>query len=138
MKIFIQILLVVWFVLVSAFIMVPSFQLLNTTTADVALAPPPRAPTPPAELDDARVTLYTQEVTAYVQSISAYTKHLQATATSNRQSVYELVVKDTLVSLFGQILTAFVAFAFVKVGAIVLDNRNPMRKDEPRQEISLF
>ena len=128
----IQIVLVAWFITVNLFILIPSYNVLKGIGHDDAKVlpkPPEQLPLPPnlsgsvnptinvetqQELIKAHVSFYTQQVTAHNQQIDAYKKQLDSLGKTRQIIVYELVIKQTIVTLIAGLTSALVAFAFVK------------------------
>ena len=155
MKKFTQVTLLIWFVVINLFILVPSFFILaRGLSADAVVVPEMPAPPPPPEpatllqfdskLDpkvqeaqvkaqvDAytqRVNGYTQRVTAYTQQIVAYKSQIEAGKT-RQMIVYQAVVVDTLKALLTTLLTALVGFVFAKAGAEVLSKHIAAKKGQ--------
>lgn len=140
MKLFVQVLLLLWFVAVSALVIIPSALLLYPMV-DPAIVDltPPRPPRPPvlspipdsATGDDLvkRVARVEQEVIAYGHRVNAYEKEVaahkdtvEAVKSLDPVSVYKAVVKDTFVDLLGKVLATLLAFAFVKVTGQAVTN----------------
>ena len=130
-----RVLLLVWFVVVGLFILVPSFYLLQkvkeqgTGAAQTSPQPPapPELPAFDKSLDkevqqkqiQSRVDAYQHQVTAYGQLVGSYKTQLDAQGKSLQLAVYQAVVKETLVSLITGLLTALISYVFVKEGAAV-------------------
>lgn len=130
-----RVLLLVWFVVISLFILVPSFYVLQRMGELSAqpLPQPPAAPTPPELLPfdktldkevqgkqiQSRVDAYQHQVTAYTQLMGAYKSQLDAQGKPPQLAVYQTVVKETLVSLITALLTALIGYVFVKEGVQV-------------------
>lgn len=163
-KVLTQWLLLIWFVALSAAVLLPSYQMLFGRPEAASPGDPPAPPVPPsapvfspgAEVDPAKmqqqleaykqqagvyveqVKSYTQEVATYTQQISAYKTHQEAKAKSGRVSVYELVVKNTLLSLVTTFATALLGYVFASLGAGLLDNYARMRNGAEPQPLRLF
>ena len=155
----IQAILLIWFLAVSVAILVPSYQLLfgPDDSASASRPEPPAPPQPPPPLTTAfslnpsldaakqaqqlegykqqvaayaeQIKGYTQEVAAYTQQASAYKTHQEANEKSSRRSIYEVVVKGSLITLVASFITALVGFAFVNVGASLVNNMIRVRNN---------
>jgi hypothetical protein len=160
MKRVIQAILLVWFIVVSAAILIPSYQLLFG-----AGDPEPaktQAPTPPAapsrltfdpnldathqaqKLEDYKQQLavyteqikgYTQEVTAYTQQVAAHKVFVDTNEKSTRRGVFELVAKGTLVTMIGTLMTGLIAYVFTSLGAGVVNNMMLVRNGKDPQPL---
>ncbi|MBA3242783.1 MAG: hypothetical protein H0T60_16285 [Acidobacteria bacterium] len=125
MKTLIQWILLLLFVSLILFVLVPSYQVLSSAERDgrTALQEPPKPPAlpalPPADpkVLEEQVKAYTQQVTAYTQHVSAYKTYVEAFTKGHRAGAYELVVKDVLVSLLNAFLTALFGYVFITTGA---------------------
>lgn len=133
----IQIILIAWFITVNLFILIPSYNVLEGIgheDAKVLPKPPEQLPVPPnlsgsvdpamnvetqKELIKAHVSFYTQQVTAHNQQVDAYKKQLDSLGKTRQILVYELVIKQTIVTLIAGLTSALVAFAFVKTAELV-------------------
>ncbi len=128
------------FVCLTLLIFLPSLDLLTSTRSSVQDLP--KAPQPPqapkGKLDDATLAVYAQQVAAYQTAVTAFNTQMQVIQKSDRMAAYQLVVKDTLLTVFGTTLASFITFAFVSVAAQVRDNHNRMRNNREPQKISLF
>ncbi len=133
-----QILLVIWFIIISIFYFNSSFKLLSNTPADVGLKEPPIPPVVPKEINEETIKVYKQTVTAYSESIKAYNTYANAVQKSNRHAAYELVFNDTLMALLTKFVVAFLGFAFVKATAIVINNFLRMKKGLDPESITIF
>ena len=148
-----QKILIVWFIVINLFILVPSFNVLwKTSGADSAtlrdMPNPPEPPEPPTlppfdatrdpKVQEAqvkgqvdtftqRIAGYTQRITAYTQQIAAYKSQIE-TAKPRQIAAYQLVVKDTLTELLKTLLTALVGFVFAKAGAEVVSKYIMMKR----------
>jgi ABC-type glycerol-3-phosphate transport system permease component len=128
----VQIILIAWFLMVSLFIFIPSYNVLkgiDQGDAKVLPKPPDPPPSPPnlsgsvtsglsaetqQELIKAQVSFYTQQVATHNQQIDAYKKQLDSLGKTRQILIYELVIKQTIVTLIAGLTSALVAFAFVK------------------------
>jgi len=135
---FLQILLVIWFILMSGFYFYYSYKLLSNTPADVSLQEPPIPPVVPEEINKKTIELYKQTVEAYSKSINAYNTSSNAVQKSNKHAAYELVIKETLMDLLTKFVVAFLGFAFVKATAIVINNFLRMKKGLDPESITIF
>jgi hypothetical protein len=133
----VQLILIAWFITVNLFILIPSYNVLKGIgheDAKVLPKPPEPLPSPPnlsgsvnsalnaetqQELIKAHVSFYTQQVTAHNQQIDAYKKQLDSLGRTRQIIVYELVIKQTIVTLIAGLTTALIAFAFVKTVELV-------------------
>jgi hypothetical protein len=149
MKTLIQWTLLVLFVSLGLFILIPSYHVLSSAGGGgtITLKEPPEPPSPPNPLTlptidpkldlkvqeeqvkahTQQVNAYTQQITAYAQQVSAYSQHISAYKTyadssvkSPRTSAYQLVVKDTLLSLLNTFITVLLGYVFVTKGAEIV------------------
>lgn len=130
-----RVLLLIWFVVISFFILVPSFfVLLRVRELGAQAQPQPPTPPQPPELPplskdfdkdvqgkqiESRVSAYQHQVAAYSHLMGAYKSQLDAQGKPSQLAVYQTVVKETLVSLITGLLTALVGYVFVTEGAKV-------------------
>lgn len=152
------------FLAIALLVIAPSYGLLTAKDDGDAekLQLPPGPPTAPGAISippidpkidiDQQIKAYTQVVAAYTQvtnaysqqagafgkQIDAYKAYLAVTGVPRRQAVYELVVKGTLMTLLNTILAAFLAFAFVKAGANVLNNAIRAKAGQLVESFRLF
>lgn len=159
----IQWLLLIWFVALSTAVLIPSYQMLFGPPEAASPGDPPPPPVPPlapvfapgAQTDPVKlqqqleaykqqtavyaeqVKSYTQEVVTYTQQVSAYRTHQEARSKSGRVSVYELVVKNTLLSLASTFVIALLGYVLASLGAGLLDNYARMRNGAAAQPLSL-
>lgn len=155
-----QYLLLVWFIVISLFIFVPSFLVLYSSWSytDSTSEKPPEFPSPPAlvpleplntNLDaetqkrqveslEIRVNAFTQQVNAYTQQVNAYKTYAENTGKSRSLEAYQTVVKDSLSSFLTTLLSALVAFAFAKAGAGLVDNYIRIKNGKEPQDIKLW
>ncbi|MGA9773127.1 MAG: hypothetical protein WBV94_29120 [Blastocatellia bacterium] len=161
----IQAILLIWFVSINAAILIPSYQLLLTSAdiANIGLSQPPAPPpllstigpldpnldaTKQAQrLEDYKQQIavyaeqikgYTQEVTAYTQQVAAYKTYTDANEKSGRRGVYELVVRNSLITLVGSFATTLIAYVFTNLGAGVVDNMIRMKNNRDPQPLKLL
>lgn len=153
----IQILLLIWFVVINAFILIPSYQVLQQSQNNEALVIPkppevPVAPKPLLEVFDPNLNLeeqvkaYTQQISGYTQQVNAYKAYMdnaykvygEAANKSHGLEVYKTVVKDSLISLLSTLLSALVGFAFVKAGAELVRNYIAAKNGQPVSQIKLW
>lgn len=157
LKRFIQVLLLLWFVVINAAILIPSYRMLFGADAGPATSPLP-APTPPpppalgpldpalgAESQKQQVETYKQQAASYAEQVKSYTQQVAAYKVqtevqnkSGRAGVYEMVVKNTLVSLLGGFATTLIGVVFANLGAGVVDNFVRMRNGSPPQRLTLL
>jgi len=107
----------------------------------------PEMPTPPTLATDTasavqqvpmyqhQVTAYQHQVAAYKERVVAYDKYLAAWAAGRTEGPgpldrYRAVVKDALLPLLNPLVAAFIAYAFVKGTANVVQNIMAARKPE--------
>jgi hypothetical protein len=118
-----------------------------TTPNPITLAPfdPELDPQKQVDVYTQQVNAYTQAVTAYTQQVSAYTQEVDAYKTfgelsdnSRQTALYQLVVKDTLLSIFNSFLTALLAYAFVRGAASVINNYNLVSQGQPAEPLKFF
>lgn len=133
-----RVLLIIWFIVVSLYILIPSYVVLQsvkeqdtavTQTAQQLPTPPPTLELPAFDKGSdkdvqqkqiqSRVDAYQHQVTAYSHQLTAYKAQVEALGKPPRLAVYQAVVKDTLVSLITGLLTALVGYVFVKESAKV-------------------
>jgi hypothetical protein len=161
----IQVILLVWFIVVNASILIPSWQMLyGTPDRDIANRPPPTPPLmppapamPPDTQTDAaqqpqrlevykqqaavyaeQVKSYANEVAAYAQQVAAYKLHEEARQKAGRVGTYELVVKGTLVTILGSFAVTLVGYVFANLGAGVVDNFARLKNGAPPQPLRLL
>jgi hypothetical protein len=160
----IQLVLLVWFLAVSAAVLIPSYQLLFGRPEAESAGTPPAPPVPPPapvvafgsqpeaaklqqQLESYRqqsvayaeqVKSYTQEVAAYTQQVAAYKTHAEAQQRSGRASVYELVVKNSLVTLVGTFAASLLTYVVASLGAGLIDNNARLKRGAPPQPFSLL
>lgn len=163
-KSLIQWILLLWFVALSAAVLIPSYQMLFGRPSERTTGKPPDPPVPPpapvlsfgaqsapaeqqpqleaykqqAAVYAEQVKSYTQEVAVYTQQVAAYKAQEDANHKSGRASVYELVVKNSLVTLMGTFATALIGYVFANLGAGLLDNYVRMKNSEAPQPLSLL
>jgi hypothetical protein len=167
-KLVIQVILLLWFVVINVAILVPSYQILfcseDTITEGVQPAPhppgPPPAPAAIGPLDPSldlekqkqqveaykqqvsayaeQVKAYTQEMTAYTQQVTAYKIQEGARTKAGRTGNYELVVKNSLITLLGGFATTLIAYVFANLGAGVANNYVRVRKGLNPEPLSLL
>jgi hypothetical protein len=121
-----QIIAIIWFAIVSAIILIPSWSLVRSIKPGQEILRPPGRPISPIENTDIeiyklRVAAYKDEVEAYKQELTAYNTFLN-NLKINSNLTYQAVVKDTLLQLLTTFLTALLTFVFVKEGAKALAN----------------
>ena len=146
-KNFARAVVLIWFVVISAFVLIPSYQVLwGAGRTDVTVPPqPPQLPSlkdvdwinpkesasvlkQRLETYKQQVQLYGQRVQAYQSEVNAYTKYLDQRARASsigpptQADAYATVVKGTLATLLSTTLTSLLAFAFVSAGAQTLTN----------------
>lgn len=157
----IRTILIVWFIVLNLFIFIPAYRLFQDvfSTGDDAIQIPPTPPEPIqalslSEIDTSlelglleqqvaaqtqQVNAYTQHVSAYTQEVSAYTQqteayqtYLSSTVQSERLTVYEKVVNQTLLDMLDAFITALITYVFANVGSSLVNNfisktANPIR-----------
>ncbi len=134
----IKVVLVIWFIVLSLFVFISSYDTLTNITEGVILPKPPIPPEAPIEFDQATIDGYKQKVDLYKSSVAAYDTHANVVEKSNRHATYELVIKKTLADFLTKFLEAFLAFAFVKATAKVVDNRIRMKNGKEPQPITIL
>jgi hypothetical protein len=129
LKNIVRVLLLIWFITISLFIFIPSYQLLSESQkekdrARAALAQLPLPPSVPKEIRPTKPTnspenitqlvkLYEQSVAAYDKEITAYVKFADGNAKAvNRTDTYNAVVKGTLATMMTTFLTALLGWIF--------------------------
>ena len=157
LKLFIQGILLAWFLAINIAILVPSYKLIfgSDGAGSAARIQPPDPPQVPAPLTgigpidttlDAtkqtqqvevykqQVAAYAEQIKGYTQDVAAYTQRVAAYKTAGEvqekagpKGVYELVVKGSLVTLLGSFATTLIAFVFANLGAGVMNNVIRMR-----------
>lgn len=167
-KTVIQVILLIWFLAINVAILIPSYRLIffspqdeNSVGQQLPLSPgPPPEPAPIAPLDPKlepakqqqqvelykqRVNLYTEQIKAYTQEVTAYTQHVAAYKVSEESrkkndgtAVYELVVKNSLVTLLGGFATALISYVFANLGAGVVDNYIRVKNEKEPEPLSLL
>lgn len=159
MKRLIQVLLVGWFLAISLAILIPSYCLLlgagDETGASTQPLQTPVPPAPPVigpldstlgtDAQKQQVDTYKQQVSAYVEQVKSYTQqvaaykiHSEARNKSKEAATYEIVVKDTLVMLFGGFAATLLSYVFANLGAGVVDNYVRMKNSVPPQSLTLL
>ena len=165
MKKTVQIILIVWFILLNLFILIPSFNLLFNYTEETANESikvpdlPPAVPkleilnsSAPEKTQDNQVKIATQQVQAYAQQIAAYTQQITAyTQEVNLEKLkmdnskkgsaitrYNTVIKDSLLTLLGGFATAFITFAFVNAGTTLANNYLRAKNNQPVTPITFW
>lgn len=164
----IQGILLLWFVAINVAILIPSYQLLFGPDAAGPASGQvlPLPPVPPSTsvvigpLDSTldlekqkqqvetykqqaaayaeQIKVYTQQVTAYTQQIEAYKVQEGARNQTNRLTVYEAVVKNSLVTLVGGFATTLIAYIFANLGAGVVDNYIRVNKGAAPESLKLL
>lgn len=139
MRTFLQILLVAWFVILSAFLFISSYKALGVQVSQVcAVQCPPEPPVPPDTLDQAHVDSYAQEVMVYKGRIEAYQAYLQVDPSSHAAASYKTVVSDTLAKLLDQTILALLGYAFVVGAATTVNNIYRMGNQLEPQPLRFF
>jgi hypothetical protein len=159
LKRLIQAILVIWFLAINVAILVPSYGLLFGAGGDPAAPPRPLpTPTPPgppaigpldpkldAEAQKQQVATYKHQVASYVEQVRSYTQQVsaykvqtEAQSKGGRTAVYEVVVKNTLVTLLGGFATALIGVVFANLGAGVVDNLVRVKNNSPPQRLTLL
>lgn len=160
MKKTIQYLLIVWFIIFSLLIFVPSFLVLyegwsytNSTpqkAIDIPTKPEPlklealnttldaEGQKKQIESMTSRVNAYTQEVSAYIQQLNAYKSYTENAGKWRFLEAYQNVVKDSLVSLFSTLLLSLLPFALTKVGAELVNSYIGVKHGHPPKSIKFF
>ena len=134
----IRVVLVIWFIVLSLFVFISSYDTLAKITEGVILPEPPIPPEAPVEFDQAAIDAYKLKVVLYKSSVEAFNTHAKAVEKSNRHATYELVIRKTLADFMTKFLAALLAFAFVKATAKVVDNRIRMKNGKEPQPITIF
>lgn len=150
-KVFIRIILILWFFVLNLFIFIPAYRLFQDvfSKSEEAVQIPSSPPEPMQalslpEIDTTlelevlkqqvlsqteqvnaytqRVSAYTQEVAAYTQQTEAYKTYLSSTVQSERLTVYEKVVNQTLLGMLNAFVVALITYVFANVGASLASN----------------
>lgn len=146
---FFRIVLLLWFLMVSAFVFVPSFGVLRDARNSAAPTLPELPVAPESEKIDPkedpevlaqRVALFQQQVKIFEHQLNAYKKQVETETADHvtKAEAFQMVVKDTLVTLVAQFLTALFAYVFVNAGAQVLDNRQRIQAKKAPQTIRIL
>ncbi|HEU4559369.1 MAG TPA: hypothetical protein VFS20_16040 [Longimicrobium sp.] len=140
----VQLILLIWFGLISVFFVWAAAGLLLSSTPSLD-QPPNRPAAPVAEalppLDftkdlktqidaiQARVTrfthqaaVYKDEVGAYTQQTTAYRTYLETAGKAHANAAYQLVLEKVLIPFLNTFLAALIAYAFGKVTANIAYN----------------
>lgn len=133
MEKFVQFLLIATFVLLLGLVVVPSIQLWNATAPKLS---PPEVPLRPKEFTADSSKQYADQVTAYERAITAHCKMIEAG--SFEKESYELVIKDTISSIFAKFVTALIGFAFVRASANVVNNMLRIRNGQKVESFRVF
>ena len=144
-----RIILLLWFLVISAFVFVPSYKVFRDARSEPVSGLPglPVAPEPEsikagedAKLAAQRVAAYQHQVKLFEHRIKAYEKEVDVKTAGfvSTADAFELVVKDTLLTLVAQFLTALFAYVFVNAGAQVLDNRQRIKGNQAPERIRLL
>lgn len=166
-KLSLQIILMAWFIAVNVAILVPSYRLLfGSVDEGVANGPQPHPPSPPpasmlvGPLDPnldlekqkqqvesykqqvaayaEQIKAYSQEVAGYTQQVAAYKIHEESRKEFNRPAIYELVVKNSLITLLGGFATTLIAYVFTNLGVGLADNFIRMKNGQPPESLKLL
>jgi flagellar basal body-associated protein FliL len=163
MKQFIQILLIVWFIVLNLFILIPSYHLLNYEQENESKTLNPPNPPPPLLIKDIKVSdpdatqknqvsiatqqaqTYAQQVSAYTQQVNAFTQQvnleklkLENSKKGSEITRYNTVIKDSLIKLLADFLAALITFAFVNAGTGLVDNYIRARHNLEVKPIKFF
>jgi hypothetical protein len=159
--------LTVWFAIIATLVTVPSAAVLwharRASKPGLTMPPaPPEAPpllslTPfdpklPAtaleqqtKISANQVAGYSKSVEAYKEQVNAYTQQLNAyksfadyNAKDALATAYELVVKNTVVTLVNGLVTALIGYVFAKAGASLVDNYLRSKNNQALQPISYW
>lgn len=147
MKKFTQGVLIVWFIVVNLFILIPSYNLLNIEKeSENSSIDPPRPPnvlvikdlntSDPDSTQKNQIAIATQQALAYTQQINVYTQQVNAykeqislaklqlenTKKGSQMARYTAVIKDVLSTLLTGFVAALITFAFVNAGTGLADN----------------
>lgn len=152
-----QVIILVWFTVVSLFIFVPSYFVLSNSLGHGRIIVPDPPP-PPKTLSLSpigtsldvkvqeqqvasyvqRVGAYTQQVTAYTQELDAYKAQLTALTSDARTSTYEIVVDKTLAPLLNAFFTALIGYVFTNAGSSLLNNYIKAKNMLPLEPVKLW
>jgi len=159
----IQFVLLVWFVALGAAVLIPSYRLLFGRPEGEPASSPPAPPVPPpapvvafgAQPEAAKlqqqletymqqsaayaeqVKSYTQEVAAYTQQVAAYRTHEEAKQRSGRAHDYELVARNSLLTLVATFAATLIGYVFAKLSPVLLDNYTRLKRGAPPQSPGL-
>ena len=123
----------VWFLVVSALVLIPSYRLVFGSAGGNFPAPPqpPQlVASDPKEVRDLQVSLFTQQVALYNHHVTAHRASLLAT--------YDQAVTKTLQPLLDKFLMGLLAYVFAKTSAQVVDNAIRLKNGQPPHRISLW
>jgi len=138
----IQLILIIWAIAFSLLIFVPSVSVLLNKPKQLTIFEPPKPPDAPVwrngGLQTNEVAVYTQVLAVYQQSVIAYNAYIEAVKKSDPNAVYALVVKDTIVALFRDLIVGFLGFAFVKSAATTLYNVGLVKRGQNPLPPKLF
>jgi hypothetical protein len=158
MRTVIQAILVIWFVVISLFLFVPSFLLLTGVGLTRQTVPQPPVPppliaalaNPPSDpkldikvLEELgktyaqQVSAYTQQVTSYKEQLAAYKVYVEASSKGTLAGAYQLVVKETLGTLLTTFATALLGYVFIKGGAGLVNNILLARRGQPGTSLDI-
>ena len=128
----IQWMLLLWFLVISFLVLYPSMHLLFDYK-NVTINAPPQPPTPPSpvvlsqqqdagqqeklvQIYNQQVAAYEKYVTAYSSFLTAYKSHVEMQNKPPAHATYELVVKETLLTVMNSFVAALLGYVFVKAG----------------------
>ena len=142
-KLLIQGIIVVWAGSLCLVTLCSSVYVLCKESGKGTAVQAPERPKPPNPLPGGGfgtnvLAIYTQEVAAYQQAVNAYKAYTDSVKQSDASSAFTLVVKETFGPFLSQLIVGFLAYAFVKSGAGVVDNLNRVRHNQAPGEIKLF
>jgi hypothetical protein len=156
----VQTILVIWFVVVSLFLFIPGAALLlRGDPLPAAMPNPPSPPVVSTALTDPKeiavisrdpkvieeiskawaqqVASYTQQVAAYKEQLAAYKVYADAAGKRQLSGAFQLVIKDTIVTLLSTFATALLGYVFVKGGAGLVNNLLLIRSGRPTEKLDI-
>ncbi len=84
------------------------------------------------------VVTYEAKVKAYLSQIESVKAYNSAFKKSSLKEIYTTIVNDKLLGILTNLITAFVAYVFVKAGANIYYNRKAAENSKELEHFSLF